>query len=154
MRHSQLSHEFVRNIPEYVQPGVLYVSMEYGMVSHSCCCGCGEEVTTPLTPTDWKLTFDGEAISLHPSVGNWNLPCRSHYVISRGKVIPSGDWSDEQVEAERKRDRAAKARHYGVTPRHEVDETAEQGRADHKLDVSTRAGWFQRLFSRRRNGAG
>ncbi|WP_310793974.1 DUF6527 family protein [Paraburkholderia sp. BL23I1N1] len=55
--------------------------MEYGTISHSCCCGCGNEVVTPLTPTDWSLTFDGEHISLWPSVGSWNLPCQSHYVV-------------------------------------------------------------------------
>jgi hypothetical protein len=63
--------------------GVLYVSPGYATVTHLCCCGCGAEVVTPLSPTDWKLTFDGVAISLSPSVGNWSLPCRSHYFIDR-----------------------------------------------------------------------
>lgn len=69
----------------------------------------------PFTPTDWKMTFDGETISLRPSIGNWTLKCRSHYVIDRGKVIEAGPWSDEQVEAERRRDSAAKAHFYGQT---------------------------------------
>ena len=63
------------------------------------------------------MTFDGETISLRPSIGNWTLKCRSHYVIDCGKVIEAGPWSDEQVEAERRRDRAAKARFYGRLPR-------------------------------------
>ncbi len=67
----------------------------------------------PFTPTDWKMTFDGETISLCPSIGNWTLKCRSHYVIDHGKVVKAGPWSDEQVEAERRRDRTAKARFYG-----------------------------------------
>lgn len=113
MRHKRLEHRFVEHIPEALQPGVLYVSMEYATAAHSCCCGCGEEVVTPFTPTDWKMTFDGETISLRPSVGSWTLPCRSHYVIDRGKVVEAGPWTDEQVEAERRRDRAAKARYYG-----------------------------------------
>jgi hypothetical protein len=71
----------------------------------------------PFTPTDWKMTFDGETISLRPSIGNWTLKCRSHYVIDRGKVIEAGPWSDEQVEAERRRDRTAKARFYGEPPK-------------------------------------
>jgi hypothetical protein len=71
---------------------------------------------TPFTPTDWKLTFDGEAVSLRPSIGNWSLPCRSHYVIENGRVVKAGPWSDEQVSAERERDRRAKARYYGVKP--------------------------------------
>lgn len=113
LRHKRLEHRFVEHIPESLEAGILYVSMEYATSVHSCCCGCGEEVVVPFTPTDWKMTFDGETISLHPSVGNWTLKCRSHYVIDHGQVIEAGPWSDEQVASERHRDRAAKARFYG-----------------------------------------
>jgi hypothetical protein len=112
MRHKRLEHRFVEDIPESLDPGVLYVSMEYATAAHSCCCGCGEEVVTPFTPTDWKMTFDGETISLKPSVGSWTLACRSHYVIDRGKVIEAAPWTSEQIDSERHRDRAAKARYY------------------------------------------
>lgn len=60
------------------------------------------------------LTFDGEAISLWPSVGNWKLPCRSHSIIDNGRVIECAAWTDEQIRAERARDRKAKARYYGT----------------------------------------
>ncbi len=112
IRHNQLTPYFVKGVPRILEPGILYVSMEYGTVVHSCCCGCGLEVVTPLTPTDWRLTFDGEAISLWPSVGNWNLPCRSHYVIQGNRVIEAGSWNKAQIDAERRRDKAAKARYY------------------------------------------
>jgi hypothetical protein len=112
MRHSHLEHRFVQHIPDQLEPGVLYVSMEYGTAVHSCCCGCGEEVVTPFTPTDWKMTFDGETVSLRPSIGNWNLPCRSHYVIERGRVNEAFPWTDEQIATERRRDKVAKARYY------------------------------------------
>jgi Family of unknown function (DUF6527) len=117
IRHKRLEHRFVERIPERLEAGVLYVSMEYATSAHSCCCGCGEEIVAPFTPTDWKMTFDGETISLRPSIGNWTLKCRSHYVIDRGNVIEAGPWSDEQVEAERRRDSAAKARFYGQSPK-------------------------------------
>jgi len=120
MRYTRLEHRFVEHIPERLEPGILYVSMEYATSAHSCCCGCGEEVVTPITPTDWRMTFDGETISLRPSIGNWTLKCRSHYVIDHGKVIEAAPWSDEQVEAERRRDRAAKARFYGQEPKAEA----------------------------------
>jgi hypothetical protein len=116
IRHKRLEHRFVEHIPERLEAGVLYVSMEYATSVHSCCCGCGEEVVAPFTPTDWKMTFDGETISLRPSIGNWTLKCRSHYVIDRGKVIEAGPWSDEQIEAERRRDRTTKTRFYGQSP--------------------------------------
>jgi Family of unknown function (DUF6527) len=73
-------------------------------------------VVTPFAPTDWKLTFNGEAVSLWPSIGNWNFPCRSHYVIENDRVIEARPWSNAQVAAERERDRRAKARYYGEEP--------------------------------------
>lgn len=112
MRHHTLEHRFVRNVPRDLEPGVLYISMEYATAVHSCCCGCGERVVTPFTPTDWHMTFDGDSISLHPSVGNWNQKCRSHYVIRRSRVLEAGPWTNAQVDAERRRDKAAKAAHY------------------------------------------
>lgn len=112
MRYQTLEHRFVRTVPRELDPGVLYISMDYATAVHACCCGCGERVVTPFTPTDWRMTFDGETISLSPSVGNWNQKCRSHYVVQRGRVLESGPWSDAQVEAERRRDKRAKAAHY------------------------------------------
>lgn len=114
MRHHTLEHRFVRNVPRELEPGVLYISVDYATAVHSCCCGCGDRVVTPFTPTDWRMTFDGESISLLPSVGNWNQKCRSHYVIQRNRVLVAGPWSDAQVEAERRRDKKAKAAHYSV----------------------------------------
>jgi hypothetical protein len=140
MRYNRLEHQFAEHIPEHLEPGVLYVSMEYATAAHSCCCGCGEEVVTPFTPTDWKMTFDGETVSLRPSIGNWMLKCRSHYVIDRGKVIEAGPWSEEQVKTERCRDRAAKARFYGQSPRTEPHVQPSLPRAT--------GGFWRRVWSR------
>lgn len=129
IRYKRLEHRFVENIPEHLEAGILYISMEYATSAHSCCCGCGEEVVTPFTPTDWKMTFDGESVSLRPSIGNWMLNCRSHYVIDRGKVIEANPWTNEQVEAERYRDRAAKARFYGQEPKSEPSVQPTQPKA-------------------------
>lgn len=112
IRHPRLQHLFVKQFPEYLEPGVLYVSLEYGSAAHSCCCGCGEEVVTPITPTDWKLIYDGESVSLWPSIGNWKLRCRSHYVIDRGAAVESLPWNERQIAAERRRDQAAKQKYY------------------------------------------
>jgi hypothetical protein len=73
-------------MPERLDDGVLYVSLEHATMVHSCACGCGSEVVLTLSPTDWRLTYDGEAVSVWPSVGSWSLPCRSHYFIERGLV--------------------------------------------------------------------
>ena len=107
-----LEHRFVRSVPRELEPGVLYVSLDYATVMHSCCCGCGEQIVTPLSPTGWRITFDGESISLSPSVGNWYEKCRSHYVIDRGRILEKGQWSRAQIEAEHERDKLAKKEFY------------------------------------------
>ena len=81
-----LQHEFIHLIPDALDDGVLYVSIPYATVIHKCCCGCGNEVATPLDPSDWEMVFDGKSISLSPSIGNWSLPCQSHYWIDRNHV--------------------------------------------------------------------
>lgn len=107
-----VSHSFVEQIPSALEDGVIYVSIEYGTVVHRCLCGCGEEVVTPLSPTDWRLVYDGECISLHPSVGNWAFKCQSHYWISKGRVRWARKWSQEEILAGRGLDRSRKAEFY------------------------------------------
>lgn len=108
LRHARLEHRFVQFIPDKLEPGVIYISMEFATAAHSCCCGCGEQVITPFTPTDWKLTFDGETVSLWPSIGNWSFRCRSHYIIRRSRIIGAEPWDDEEIEENRRRDKQRK----------------------------------------------
>jgi len=108
----RLAHEFVEFIPNVLEDGKIYVSMEYATVVHKCCCGCGKEVVTPLSPTDWKLIFNGKAISLHPSVGNWSFPCRSHYWIRDNTVMWAEQWSQARIDANRAHDRWMKERYF------------------------------------------
>ncbi|MGB8297681.1 MAG: DUF6527 family protein [Polyangia bacterium] len=107
-REIVLAHEFVEFIPDEIEERTLYVSMKFGTVVHKCCCGCKQEVVTPLGPTDWKLIFDGKAISLDPSIGNWGFACQSHYWIRNSRVRWSAWWSPEEIAAGRAHDRAAK----------------------------------------------
>ncbi len=107
-----LRHEFVEHAPEVLQEGVLYVSIKYATALHRCCCGCGSEVVTPITPTDWKLIFDGKNVSLFPSIGNWEQPCRSHYWIRENRVEWSKAMSQRQIERGREVDRARKEAYY------------------------------------------
>jgi hypothetical protein len=111
VKRARLAHEFVEYVPEQLNDGVLYVSMSFAVASHRCACGCGREVVTPLSPTDWQLLFDGEGVSLQPSIGNWNFPCRSHYWIRRGAVQWATDMPQSAIEQGRVRDRLAKARY-------------------------------------------
>lgn len=111
-RIERLRHHFVEFIPDELDNGVLYISMLYGIVVHKCCCGCGNKVVTPLAPTDWKLTYDGESVSLDPSIGNWSLSCRSHYWINHGRVHWATQWSQSAVDQARARDRLAKLHYF------------------------------------------
>ncbi|MCE5223134.1 hypothetical protein LLG10_02945 [bacterium] len=92
----ELSVQFVEYMPDVISEGVLYVSMKYSVVIHLCVCGCSEKVVTPLSPDGWQLKYDGEAISLYPSIGNWDFPCQSHYWIRRNKIINAEKWDKKQ----------------------------------------------------------
>ena len=148
-RTEQLSPEFVEYIPERPAPGVLYVSRRYGTALHLCCCGCKNEVVTPLSPTDWKLTFDGESISLHPSIGNWSFPCRSHYWIRGNRIEWAANWTDSEIRAGREFDRRKKHRGDSrrVTSLSETrpDKPDAADKPRHKRSVLQRIlGWFRR----------
>ncbi|HBN22617.1 MAG TPA: hypothetical protein DD412_05205 [Holosporales bacterium] len=112
-RHMFLTHEFVEFIPDELEEGTLYICVKLATVVHRCCCGCGNEVVTPLTPTDWKLTYDGETITLYPSIGNWGSTCSSHYWIVNNRAMWARQWSQEQIEASRALDRSEKERYFG-----------------------------------------
>lgn len=107
-----LRHEFVDVIPAHLHQGTLYVCIPYATAVHQCCCGCGTEVVTPLSPTDWKLTFDGATVSLDPSIGNWSFACGSHYWITRSQVRWARNWTQDEVAEGRRLDRDAKERFY------------------------------------------
>lgn len=109
-----LTHEFVEFIPDDLKEGTIYVSIKFATAVHKCCCGCGKEVVTPLSPTDWKLNFDGKTISLDPSIGNWGFECQSHYWIRNNRVRSAARWSPEEIAAGRAHDRFAKDRYFGA----------------------------------------
>jgi len=111
-----LSHKFVEAIPAHLEEGVLYVSGSRRTAIHLCVCGCGNEVVTPISPTDWQLKFDGETISLTPSIGLWEFKCRSHYWITRSKIRHSGSWTDQQVQEGRKREQKRRDEFYDLQP--------------------------------------
>lgn len=86
MRTTQFLPIFVKYIPEKLEKGKLYISMEYATASHLCACGCGEKVVTPISPDFWQMYYNGKEISLTPSIGNYEFPCQSHYFIRHNRV--------------------------------------------------------------------
>jgi hypothetical protein len=85
MTSRQLDPVFVTYIPPQLTSGHLYVSMEYATAVHLCACGCGTKTVTPLAADGWTLKFDG-SVTLRPSVGNGQSPCKSHYLITRDVI--------------------------------------------------------------------
>lgn len=95
---------FVKSFPSSLEPGILYVSPQFATAAHSCACGCGREVITPLSPAQWVLTFDG-SVSLWPSIGNWALPCKSHYIIDHGQILWSRRFTPDEIRSNQAEDR-------------------------------------------------
>lgn len=80
----------VEFMPEKMEPGIIYVSEKFGSCIHLCACGwCGQETVTPFTgQDDWKLEIDdSDRVTLTPSVGNFQMPCGSHYWIRNGEIV-------------------------------------------------------------------
>lgn len=109
MKIKSITPVFVDAIPDTLEDGVLYVSERYGTAIHRCCCGCGEEVVTPLSPAEWSVKRSGSSVSLTPSIGNWSFACRSHYWIRGNRVFAAASMTDRQIAAVKRRDMVDKA---------------------------------------------
>lgn len=103
MSGQRLAHTFVESIPSELDDDTVYVSIDFRTTIHLCACGCRNQVVLPLRPSAWSLTYDGQEISMSPSVGNWSFDCRSHYWIRHGIVVWASEWSEREVEAGRAR---------------------------------------------------
>lgn len=108
IKQSKMNPQYVEFIPEILSDGILYISRSYKTAVHKCCCGCGEEVVTPLMPTEWTLSSSSSGVSLYPSIGNWSMPCRSHYWIRNSRVIWAGAMSRKEIDQGREYDRQLK----------------------------------------------
>lgn len=77
----------VKYIPEILEDGILYFSEEYKTVIHLCPCGCKNKVVTAIGKIWWHLFEENSEITLSPSVGNFQFPCKSHYFIRNNEII-------------------------------------------------------------------
>jgi Family of unknown function (DUF6527) len=86
---NELTVAFVDLVPEHLEEGVLYVSEKYKTAVHLCACGtCGEQTVTPFDSSrGWLYTRSpDDKVTLHPSIGNFQMPCKSHYWIKDNRV--------------------------------------------------------------------
>jgi hypothetical protein len=127
----------VHYMPKELEPGVLYVSEEFNVAGHLCACGCGNKVITPLGQLGWSFEERDGLPTLNPSIGSWQLPCQSHYLIQRGDVRWAEKWTPAQIEAGRRAEEARAHAYY---------EALERQRRWQWLKAPWR--WFKGLFSR------
>lgn len=143
--------EFTEYIPDDLANDTIYISIEHRTIIHLCACGCEMEVVTPLSPTDWRMTYDGESISLYPSIGNWSFPCRSHYWIKNSQIVWAERWSENEVHIGRYRNRQNKADYYAdLDARNKSDQRDDQ-RPDVVGDeslISRFKKWFARIWQK------
>jgi hypothetical protein len=146
MRSDRLEPRFVESIPDELDPGYLYISIRFRTAQHLCACGCGSRIVTPIKPAKYSLTYDGETVSMWPSVGNWQKPCRSHYVVKNGRVVWHANWTDAQIARGRARDEAALRDYYASQP---DDEQPAQSGGENATPATLRArvaAWFRGLL--------
>lgn len=137
-----LQHKFVEFIPDHIEDGILYISIQYCTAIHKCVCGCGNQVVTPLSPTDWKLTFNGKTVSLHPSIGNWNFDCRSHYWIKDSEIEYATSWTEREIRVGRNNDLQRKKEQFEI-PENLQEEVGTQN--NQKLTIWQKISNFVRL---------
>lgn len=135
------SYKFVKAFPDRLDEGVLYVSVDFATAAHSCFCGCRSEVYTRFSTTDWSMKFDGDTVSINPSVGNWSFPCQSHYVLAHGRIRWANKWSREQIDMGRAFDRERKGRQFGDAA------TSTQPSPEYS-NLPIGFGWLGRLVNR------
>ena len=104
-------------MPNELSQGILYVSREYAVAGHLCACGCGAKVMTPLGPVEWTYSERSGRATLYPSIGNWQLPCRSHYFITDGQIRFAGQWSDGQIAVGRHAEEQRRQEYYQAVDR-------------------------------------
>lgn len=106
LRLNHITPHEVALAPKPLLPGIIYISHNYRVALHMCCCGCGEKVVTPLSAAEWQVNLHNGQVSLYPSVGS-GTACRSHYWIEEGRVVWTAPMTSQQIARTRQNDRAS-----------------------------------------------
>lgn len=124
--------KFVERVPSVIEEGVIYISISVNTAVHLCPCGCKTEIVTPIDPSEWNFTYDGETITLHPSVGVWGAKCKSHYWIKRNHVEWSRTYTNIEIDEVRTQESLENQEYYNQLKNEE--------------DQIKKIGWFRRLL--------
>ena len=81
-----VTFERVEFMPAYelFEENVIYISDKFEVSIHRCLCGCGSKTVMPLGKGNWNYSIDNDKLTMSPSVGNYQMPCKSHYIITNG----------------------------------------------------------------------
>ena len=84
----ELKPVYFKYIPEELEIGLMYISLEFKVAIHLCACGCGIKTVTPIGKGGWTLTKNDERVILRPSIGNfaWEKTYHAHYYITDNKI--------------------------------------------------------------------
>lgn len=104
--------KFVDRVPSEIEEGVIYISTSVNTAVHLCPCGCKTEIVTPIDPSEWNFTYDGETISLNPSVGVWGAACKSHYWIKKNHIKWSKTYNYREIEEVRNKESVENRNYY------------------------------------------
>lgn len=87
LRQVEYEPVFVEYIPRVLEKNKVYISEEYKVSVHGCLCGCGERTVLPLGKDEWSIIKEkNNKVSFTPSIGNYQLPCKSHYIMINNKA--------------------------------------------------------------------
>lgn len=89
-------YQLVDRIPKQMEDGVVYHTEEFELAGLLCACGCGHRITL-IVPDSHKVWDDGGYATIEPSIGVFDAPCKSHYVIRAGNVRRLPAFSDSKA---------------------------------------------------------
>jgi hypothetical protein len=86
----------VDRIPRELEPGIVYHSEEFELGALLCACGCGHRINL-LVPDSHRISSEGGAVTVRPSILVADGACLSHYVITAGEVEWSSTFTSAQA---------------------------------------------------------
>jgi hypothetical protein len=77
---------FIETIPDILEENKIYISEQNKVSIHLCLCGCKTEVVLIIGYPHWNHFIKNDKLTIVPSIGNFQIPCKSHYVITNNKA--------------------------------------------------------------------
>jgi hypothetical protein len=94
LKQVEIEPVFMEFFPEVLEDNKVYISEENFVSAHNCLCGCKGKTILPLNHGEgifkhhgWNLIkHESGKVSFTPSVGNYQFPCKAHYIITKNKA--------------------------------------------------------------------